>query len=278
MRISNLAVPKTAAFGKGRRIYAGFLGDGGWGGNSVLRELVHDKHGRLGTRFVPELIPTSETPLPIRFEPRPPGTEGNTVRVVAAQTGSITIPSIPGDYRLQMEIEAGPGAQKSSFGIGLRARTAKGDDGCDLVFEPGPRRVRCSKMGDSSGAVRTGPVLEEVEGMDGRFKIDIVVRHDILDAEIGGFRALTTRFWDAQADRIRLFTETGTVTFHDIRVRPLTDRYQPYPGWREARENAEPLALNYHLMHPGGPSGPGDPNASFCLDGTYHLYYILRHH
>ncbi len=35
--------------------------------------------------------------------------------------------------------------------------------------------------------------------------------------------------------------------------------------------------LNYHLMHPGGESLPGDPNAAFCLDGVYHLHYILAH-
>jgi sucrose-6-phosphate hydrolase SacC (GH32 family) len=40
---------------------------------------------------------------------------------------------------------------------------------------------------------------------------------------------------------------------------------------------SDALALNYHLMHPGGDSAPGDPNAAFCLDGTYHLHYILRH-
>ncbi len=36
-------------------------------------------------------------------------------------------------------------------------------------------------------------------------------------------------------------------------------------------------ALNFHLMHPGEDSSPGDPNAAFCLDGIYHLHYILRH-
>lgn len=36
-------------------------------------------------------------------------------------------------------------------------------------------------------------------------------------------------------------------------------------------------ALNYHLMHPGEESLPGDPNAAFHLDGVYHLHYILRH-
>ena len=37
------------------------------------------------------------------------------------------------------------------------------------------------------------------------------------------------------------------------------------------------LTLNYHLMHPGGESAPGDPNAAFALDGVYHLHYILGH-
>ncbi|HUT95307.1 MAG TPA: hypothetical protein VMY37_37985 [Thermoguttaceae bacterium] len=40
---------------------------------------------------------------------------------------------------------------------------------------------------------------------------------------------------------------------------------------------ADDLVLNYHLMHPGGESLPGDPNAAFHLDGVYHLHYILAH-
>ncbi|MFT4688039.1 MAG: hypothetical protein ACKVHO_11485 [Verrucomicrobiia bacterium] len=40
---------------------------------------------------------------------------------------------------------------------------------------------------------------------------------------------------------------------------------------------ADPLALNFHLMHPGGDSRPGDPNAAFHLDGTYHLHYIMSY-
>lgn len=36
------------------------------------------------------------------------------------------------------------------------------------------------------------------------------------------------------------------------------------------------MSLKYHLMHPGGESEPGDPNAAFCLDGVYHLHYILK--
>jgi sucrose-6-phosphate hydrolase SacC (GH32 family) len=42
-------------------------------------------------------------------------------------------------------------------------------------------------------------------------------------------------------------------------------------------EPSDDLVLNFHLMHPGGDSQPGDPNAAFYLDGTYHLHYILAH-
>lgn len=42
-------------------------------------------------------------------------------------------------------------------------------------------------------------------------------------------------------------------------------------------EPADSMVLNYHLMHPGGKSTPGDPNAAFYLDGVYHLHYILAH-
>ena len=37
------------------------------------------------------------------------------------------------------------------------------------------------------------------------------------------------------------------------------------------------MTLNYHLMHPGEDSMPGDPNAAFYLDGMYHMHYILAH-
>lgn len=47
---------------------------------------------------------------------------------------------------------------------------------------------------------------------------------------------------------------------------------------QDSRETVpDRLVLNYHLMHPGGPSGPGDPNPAYFLDGKYHLHYIVNH-
>ena len=44
---------------------------------------------------------------------------------------------------------------------------------------------------------------------------------------------------------------------------------------KDSVTEAYDYTLNFHLMHPAGPSGPGDPNAAFFLDGTCHLHYIM---
>jgi len=59
---------------------------------------------------------------------------------------------------------------------------------------------------------------------------DVLLLSDvILDAEIVGFRSVTTRFWNPLGNRIRLSAEAGTVTFRKIRIRRLADVYVPYP-------------------------------------------------
>jgi hypothetical protein len=217
-RIDSLGVPKTAAFGEHRRIYAGFLDDGGWGGNSILRELVQDEAGDLGTRFVPELIPACGDDLPLAL---PDG--GNAVTVTA---NDVLIPRIAGDYRLQVEIVPSPAT--TVFGIGLFA-DADGSNGCDLTFEPRSARVRFSRMSRTGSTPIGGPSIEGVRDLTRPFRLDLIVRHDIVDAEIAEFRSLTTRFWRPEADALRLFANGGPVTFRDLRVRRITETYTPYP-------------------------------------------------
>jgi sucrose-6-phosphate hydrolase SacC (GH32 family) len=49
------------------------------------------------------------------------------------------------------------------------------------------------------------------------------------------------------------------------------------PDFTSTDRPSDDLILNYHLMHPGGESAPGDPNPAFYLDDVYHLHYILTH-
>jgi hypothetical protein len=220
LQLDNLAVPKTAAFGADRRIYAGFLPDDGWGGNEVLRELVQDADGNLATRFVEELIPATGSPT-ISLD---------AIRVAATdQRSAVDLPNVLGNYRLQMDVVPETGI--ALFGLALCADSRSADSACELLFHPKEQSVAFSKMSGSAGKSFGGPSLVAVDGLDKPFAVDIVVRHDMLDVQIDGRRALVTRFWNPAADRLTFFALGGQVTFRNLRISPLEAPYKPYPQW-----------------------------------------------
>ena len=227
--LDNLSVPKTAAFGSRRRIYAGFLRDDGWGGNLVLRELVQDADGWLGTRFVPEMIPACGEELPLSFV-SPRGEvqlDIDSTRLAGDENGSsVDLSGIAGDYRVTLQVKAAPEAR--SFSVGLRAG-GDSEEGTDLLFCPSDGTVGFSRFSHSGGTVNERPGIRGVKGLHEEFRLDIVCRHDIVDAEIGGCRTVAARFWDPGAERIRLAARGGEVIFRDIRIRRVTDTYTPYP-------------------------------------------------
>ena len=235
--LCDLFVPKTAAFGPSRRLYAGFLHDGGWGGNEVVRELVQDADGWLGTRFVPEMIPACGAALPVRFRLEPGAADANganTVRLSAAADAraEATLPDLVGDCRIQLEVVPEPGAR--ALGVVLRAGPGP-EDGCALTVDLVHGTVAFAKRTESGGGVEPGPVLSGVRRLDQPFTLDLICRHDILDAEIAGARATCTRFWNPGADRVRLFVEGGAARFRNVRVRRLAEAYSPYPAGGVAR-------------------------------------------
>ena len=235
--LCDLFVPKTAAFGPSRRLYAGFLHDGGWGGNEVVRELVQDADGWLGTRFVPEMIPACGAALPVRFQTEPEATNANSansLRLAAPAGGraEAAIPDLAGDYRVQLEVVPEPGVR--TLGLVLRAGPTP-EAGCALTFDLARGAVTFAKRTESGGRLEPGPVLSGVRRLDQAFTLDLICRYDILDAEIAGGRATCTRFWNPQADRLRLFVEGGAATFREVTVRRITDTYTPYPGGGAAR-------------------------------------------
>jgi len=231
--LCELFVPKTALFGATRRLYAGFLFDGGWGGNEVIRELVQDADGWLGTRFVPEMIPACGEALPVAFQ----GGEAtaNTLRLAATADAraEAVIPKVTGDCRIRLEVLPEPGLR--AVGLVLRAG-AGSDEGCAFTLDLIQGTATFAKRCESGGSVDGGPMISAVRHLDQPFTLDLICRHDILDAEIGGFRATCTRFWNPKADRLRLFTEGGTATFRAVQVHRLAEAYKPYPANGPAAE------------------------------------------
>jgi hypothetical protein len=70
--------------------------------------------------------------------------------------------------------------------------------------------------------------LENVEGLDGPFQLDVIVKYDptskvtLADACINGQRTMITHRYGLKGNSLYLFSTGGEVNFKDIIIRPLT--------------------------------------------------------
>ena len=183
VRLDIPTVPKTAPFPAGRRIFAGFLADRGWGGNVVFRELIQHGDGSLGTRLPPEMVPAAGPPAQLRFRPLTGGVTGNgsTVTLRAGDGAQAALTGgAPADARLRFTVTPEPDTlgPRSSFGVALRSKSgaaALTARPAMLRFPPHRRRhgavqERVSQRGNggaapraaSSGVLRFHPHRERV--------------------------------------------------------------------------------------------------------------------
>ena len=223
VRLDLLAVPKTAPFTGGRRIFAGFLEDRGWGGNLVFRELVQHEDGTLGTKFLPEMVPECGPPLDLPFEALGSGVSGNgkTVSISAPggiETGMLT--GIPQKARITCKVEAH--SDSPAFGLRMRA-SVNNEDGCELRFEPSRQRVQVDTPHPWQREIESDAAILDVEELDRPFTLDIFLKDDIVDVCIDDRRTIVSRCWNPNGDRLFLFAQNGDMIFGSIQVRPLTE-------------------------------------------------------
>jgi hypothetical protein len=222
-RLDALAVPKTGAFTGNRRIFAGFLGDGGWGGNLVLREMVQHADGTLGTRFVPEMIPPSGDPIAIKPSPGSTNWDGIAARLEVKQgRQQILFDAVPNDVRITLTL-APQGPVKA---YGLRLRTTDGErDGTEFRLTTHPARAAfsASTHSGSGGQTGGGTSIEGLRGLDQPVRLDAICRHDIVDVEVDGRHTLVNRFWNPRGSRLGIWVEDGSLVVRDVTIRPLLE-------------------------------------------------------
>ena len=215
------AVIKTAPFGPQRRLGVAWVGtreghlDRGarqWGGALVFRELTQHSDGTLGTRFVPEMVPSSDVKLELPMQPL----TGHTI----VATGSIALTAsmgfevaafsdVPRDVHITLRIEPN-GAH--AFGLRLRGSGAFAS-GYDLRFDPHEATV---SLADVS--------LPLVRGLDHPFQLDLVMIDDLIDVSVNtghpeGERCLANRLPQLAGDLLFFYAQDGPVRFTDIAVR-----------------------------------------------------------
>ena len=218
-RLDVLYVPKTAEFGDDRRLYASWLPNGGWGGDLVFRELIQLPDGRLGTRFVEEMMPRTGDPLGLRFVAVRGEGHGDEDRVrVDASSGPTVLAAsgIPSDVVLFTRVR--PGRRVAAYGVGLRA-PGGGEGGLRIRFSPLTQSVAIE---DAGGAVLAR--IGNVEGLGEPFELEVVLVDDIIDVCVARRRTLIARHSAVAGDRLLLFAEHGEARFEHTRVRPIMRR------------------------------------------------------
>jgi hypothetical protein len=247
-----LIVPMVAPFKQGRCIMAGFA----WtpvrvghavrrvyAGRLVFRELVQHADGTLGSKWPAEMIPSTEEPIPWSVLGEDDvSVVGQNVSVRGHGFGYATLVGVPRDYRLTAQIVPGHGVR--AFGVCVRGGGAY-SEGCELCFEPADKHAQWGTPSAGSVAPRVDHTcdarsshhahfgadfaLECVEGLNGPFTLDMIVKYDpqvgagLVDACIDGRRTMITQRVGTGGDRVFLFAQDGEVDFREITIRPLTE-------------------------------------------------------
>ena len=223
-----IRVPKIDRF-KGRFIAAGFTPsppDTYYGGELLVRELVQQPDGMLGSKWVKEMIPASGHPLNPDFEAtlgHASAREG-TIHLSAPNGFAVgTLKDIPQHIRITVRVK--PQAGVKHFGVCIRGA---GDyqSGCEMQFIPEQSHVQFAPVSEGRIAKIEGHWMgiAGVSAMGKPFTLDLIVKDDLIDACIDDRRTIITRNrTKLSGDRLFFFVDHGDVTFEGIQVRPLLD-------------------------------------------------------
>jgi hypothetical protein len=187
-----LNVPAVTEVQGGRWLMAGWTSVRGWGGQLVIRELLQDPDGRLGAKWLDELMPTTG----------PPTLAAHPV------TGPTAVTPERSSFLLTFLVL--PGLAKGRAGIAFLP--AEGEAGsCELQLRPGERRVQFGpgsrtdfagpeKTLREGGAPHAGGnyAVDNLLGVDRPFPVRVLVTTSpklggtLIDAEIAGRRTMLT--------------------------------------------------------------------------------------
>lgn len=221
---------KTAPWKDGRRIGGDWIGDGGWGGDLVIRELVQHADGDLTWKFLPEMIPASGDPLDLPFLALGDGAsrDGKTVRLNPRSPDQRVfgaLDNLPKYFRLTATVR--PGKDVRQLGLCVRG---DGDyqSGVELRFDPRNRIAGYSTPKASRQLGNFDPLqpdnLKDVKGLNNAFTIDLIAtRSGLVDLCINGERCMITRNKSANGSRLFFFADGGPAAFENVAIRPLLD-------------------------------------------------------
>ena len=215
-------VLKSAPFTGDRRIGAAFVGQGGYAGQVVFREIIQHADGTLGTKFPAEMTLPLAAPLP-RTVTALAGevTPHDSGCVVRAEMGfsAAVLDDLPANYRLTLRVT--PEVGTHACGICVRGSGAYAD-GHELRIEPYREKIGWRGVLTPAYVEEEQAALYLVESLDRPFTLEVLLYDDLLDVCIDSRRTLVVRMESVKpGDRLFFFAQDGSASFSDICVEPL---------------------------------------------------------
>jgi hypothetical protein len=218
-----LNVPAITEVTGGRFLMAGWTHIRGWGGNLVIRELLQFPDGRIGSKWLPEVIPETELP-----------------QVLAASvTDTLTCTTDHRSFLLSCRVLPAA-ADRGRLGIVFLPEEGE-KDSCELQVRRGDRRAQFGPVARSGFAstqrsLREGGAphgggdyaIENLTGVTEPFVVRVIVKSDgksggsLIDAEIAGQRTMVSYRPDLAVSQL-VFRVEG-MELRDLELAPLSDQ------------------------------------------------------
>lgn len=249
-----LNVPMVAPYKDNRRILCGWLyGDGGWGGQLVLRELIQYPNGELGMKWPTELVPRPEKmtelageiafgwnrasdsyALPtgsverllLTFTVDPSKVKGNEFRRIAVRFDNPESPDWNGQIsELMFDLRRERVQWNAAFGKDAFAETLPTAPEILLAKHNGEVWAKNGWLGANIHRRSGNFALNHVRGMDKPFEVKMLLYYErkqlstLIDTEIAGQRTLVCKRDNMRFSRVSFLADTPQdIVIRDVRI------------------------------------------------------------
>lgn len=218
---NGMSVPTITEIPNGRFLMAGWLWMKAWGGALVIHELTQQSNGRIGTKWMEEL-------LPIIGQQQTISTHKEFIDNLPSSSFLLTFEVIPQskDYRI---------------GVSLLPSTEKGwQDACEWRIDGTKHRAQYAginnlKWANQELSLREGGApqqcrnyaIENLIDTDKPFKVRMIIKNTekfdgtLIDTEIAGKRTMISYREKLTVNRLRFYTEH--VSLQNIKIAPLAE-------------------------------------------------------
>lgn len=213
-------VPAVTEIAGGRFLMAAWIPIRGWGGNLVIRELVQFPDGRIGSKWMKEIVPETEKPATL----------------AARVAGTNSFPADSKSFLLTFNVEPAE-TKKGKIGIAFlpeNGEKAAGElqirlDELRAQFAPGSLsqfagREKCLREGGAPHRA-DNYAIENLVGVDKSFPVRVIVKNgdkmggSLIDAEIAGLRTMIS--FRPELTVKKMVFRTDGVGLTQVQISPL---------------------------------------------------------